>query len=205
MVAALGSDQPGRVAQRESARFTRGRSLVLPVEVRLRLRRSHDDCDRLLLRSRLVCRYRQSRHRRRYPRCPGRVAQRESARFTRGRSLVRSQPRPSRASWPRRIRMVVGRVCQACRKCWCGAYLGAYLRNGLARSYGRTPPRRAVSPRQRRAQWPERTRAEGCSKAPSPLAPAVSPERPLGSMLEYPISTAGNRRHTRSATPIART
>jgi hypothetical protein len=27
---------------------------------------------------------------------PGRVAQRESARFTRGRSLVRSQPRPSR-------------------------------------------------------------------------------------------------------------
>src|SRR6266516_1929616 len=28
MVAALGSDQPGRVAQRESARFTRGRSLV---------------------------------------------------------------------------------------------------------------------------------------------------------------------------------
>ena len=31
-----------------------------------------------------------------YPRCsPGRIAQRESARFTRGRSLVRSQVRPS--------------------------------------------------------------------------------------------------------------
>jgi hypothetical protein len=44
----------------------------------------------------------------------------------------------------------------------------------------------------------------GARKASSPLAPAVSPERPLGSRLEYPISKAGNRRHTRSATPIAR-
>ena len=44
-------------------------------------------------------RRRQSRQWRRmgvgYPRyCPGRIAQRESARFTRGRSLVRSQVRP---------------------------------------------------------------------------------------------------------------
>ncbi len=37
---------------------------------------------------------------------PGRVAQRESARLTRERSLVRSQPRPFAAQWPCRFRTV---------------------------------------------------------------------------------------------------
>jgi hypothetical protein len=42
--------------------------------------------------------------RRRYIYClSGRIAQRESARFTRGRSLVQSQVRPSRNSWKQRV------------------------------------------------------------------------------------------------------
>jgi hypothetical protein len=39
-------------------------------------------------------------------------------------------------------------------------------------------------------------------KAPSPRAPAVRPERPLGSRLEYPIDGGRNRRHSPSATTI---
>ena len=63
----------------------------------------------------------------RYCGLPGRVAQRESARFTRGRSLVRSQSRPSRSrlvaptsAW------LSGTGVPAMPGMWCGA-IGAYL------------------------------------------------------------------------------
>ena len=67
-------------------------------------------------------RRRQSRQWRRmgvgYPRyCPGRIAQRESARFTRGRSLVRSQVRPLPIDFDRSAVTVAemgraGRLCE---------------------------------------------------------------------------------------------
>jgi hypothetical protein len=38
------------------------------------------------------------------------------------------------------------------------------------------------------------TKSRGLKEAPSPRAPAVSPEIPLGLRLGYPISGAGNRR-----------
>jgi hypothetical protein len=66
-------------------------------------------------------------------------------------------------------------------------------------------PSRAYGVSSQPSRWPKRTlRAEGLKEAPSPRAPAASPERPLGSRLEYPINGAGNRRDTRLGHPITR-
>ena len=114
---------------------------------------------------------------------PGRVAQRESARFTRGRSLVRSQARPfSRPPGAKMARPTAGRP-------WASPTRRSSRRRRIVRQ--RRPGTRSVEDRARKPCVAHESRRATCRRR-AVNSPMVAPTR-----AEAPSGTARNARKAR--------